>query len=77
MKCRIQTATNKEEGKMATVAILPKEHSSYCNTCGKFEFDTKDIGHLHDPKDVLCTGWQSARHAIISSTYVDNLPTFT
>ena len=41
---------------MALAISEKKELSSYCSICGKFEIDTKDIGHQHDPKDVLCTG---------------------
>lgn len=37
---------------MATVTFETKPHSAYCRSCGKFEFDTKDIGHFHHDDEV-------------------------
>lgn len=41
---------------MATATFEAKTLSAYCNTCGKFELDTRDIGHFHNTKSVSCLG---------------------
>lgn len=43
---------------MATTTLGARTHSAYCNSCGKFEFDTGDIGHRHLPDEVSCLGCQ-------------------
>lgn len=43
---------------MATTTFEARAHSAYCNSCGKFEFDTRDIGHYHHPDEALCLGCQ-------------------
>ena len=43
---------------MAIAILTKKEHSTCCDTCGQFEFDTRDIGHLHHEGEVSCLGCQ-------------------
>lgn len=43
---------------MATTTLEAKAHSAYCEVCGKFEFDTGDIGHNHLPGEISCLGCQ-------------------
>ena len=43
---------------MASATLEAKAFSAYCGSCGRFEFETRDIGHLHNPREVSCLGCQ-------------------